>query len=125
MKQQLVTSARRIFEDRYLASLLLGFIFLCIGSIAYLLLLIHPTELQIVVHYTTFGSTNFYRDKWYYLLTFVAFIILVAVTHSVLAYKLLGAKGRQFAAAFLWLGIVIVVMAVTMSYQIMKVASLS
>ena len=125
MKQQLVTSASRIFKDRYLASLLLGFILFCIGVIVYLLLLIHPTELQIVVHYTTFGSTNFYRDKWYYLLAFVAFIILVAVTHAVLAYRLLDAKGRQFAAAFLWLGIIIVVMTATMSYQIMKVASLS
>ena len=125
MKQQLMASVKRIFEDRYLATLLLAFILLSLGVIVYLLLSIHPSELQVVVHYTVFGPTNFYRNKWYYLLAFIAFIILAAIMHTIMAYKLLTLKGRQFAIAFLWLGIVVIVITTTLVSQLMKVASLS
>jgi hypothetical protein len=91
----------------------------------YIGLTVHPSELQVVVHYTSFGSTNFYRDKWYYLLTFAIFVVFVAVVHTGLTYRLLQTKGRQLAVAFTWLGILMLLIATALFYQVLKIASLS
>lgn len=125
MKQRIISSARQLLGDRSLTVLLSVFLLGCIVLLIYLAVVIRPSELQVVVHYTSFGATNFYRDKWYYLLTFSAFIILIATTHTLIAYRLLIAKGREFAVAFVWLGITVLVVAAALFYQILKVASLS
>lgn len=80
------------------------------GLLLYLGFSIQPGELQVVVHYTSFGTTNFYRDKWYYLLSFSAFAIIMAVMHIALTYKVLIQKGHDMAVAFAWLGVVLLVM---------------
>jgi hypothetical protein len=125
MKKQFIKSANLIFKDRYLAVLLASFLLLCLIIVIYLGFSVHASELQIVVHYTSFGTTNFYRDKWYYLLSFVAFIILMAIAHSLLTFRLLQKKGRELAIAFVWLSIVTVLIAVSIFYQVLKIASLS
>ena len=68
-------------------------------------LFIHPSELQLVSHYSAFGVTHLYRDQWFYLLVFVAFELVVAVLHTVIAVKLLTIKGRPLAVGFAWYGI--------------------
>ncbi len=58
-----------------------------------LALQIRPSELQLPVRYTSFGSTNFYRDKWYYLLSFVFFGIFVMLMNLAISLKLYEHKG--------------------------------
>lgn len=125
MRKQVVKSVQLFLEDRYLSGLLGSFLLLCIITIIYLAFMIHASELQVVVHYTSFGTTNFYRDKWYYLLSFVGFILVMAVVHSVITYKLLQKKGRDLAIAFVWMSILFVFIAVALFYQVLKIASLS
>lgn len=125
MKKQIITAVRIILRDRYLTVLLGVFLLGCLSLLLYLGLSIHPSELQVVVHYTGFGTTNFYRDKWYYLVSFVLFVIFVAVLHPTLTYKILQLKGRPLAVAFAWLGITVVIIASLLFYQILKIASLS
>ncbi len=125
MKKQFINAVKTFTKDGYLTVLLAVFLILCVIALIVLFFTIHPSELQVVVHYTSFGPTNFYRDKWYYLLTFVGFIVLSAVIHSVISYKLLETKGRELAAAFLWLSILLVLIAAALFYQILKIASLS
>jgi len=125
MKKHLVTSVQTLLKDRYLSSLLGGFLVLCLIVIIYLAFMVHASELQIVVHYTSFGTTNFYRDKWYYLLSFIGFIVVMAVVHCVITYKLLQKKGRELAVPFVWLSILIVLIALALFYQVLKIASLS
>ena len=125
MKQQIITSVKDILQDRYLTVLLGVFFLLSIMLLVYLATAIHPTELQVVVHYTGFGPTNFYRDRWYYLLTFCVFIILMAVVHALLAYRIYNAKGRDLAIAFVWLSILIVVISAALFRQVLSIASLS
>lgn len=86
---------------------------------------LRPSELQVVTHYTAFGTTNFYRDKWYYLIGFVIFGIMNAVIYAALACKIYQHKGRSLAIPFAWLGIVVTILAAATSYQILKVAALS
>lgn len=125
MKNQVITAVRIILRDRYLTVLLGVFLLGCLSLLIYLGFSIHPSDLQVVVHYTGYGSTNFYRDKWYYLGTFALLVIFIALLHSVLTYKLLQIKGRPLAVAFIWLGITVVVIATLLFYQILKIASLS
>ncbi|USN96439.1 MAG: hypothetical protein H6797_05225 [Candidatus Nomurabacteria bacterium] len=125
IKQTIIGSVNEVVKDRYIAVLLFVFLLVCAGVIVFLLSQIHPSELQVVVHYTGFGPTNFYRDKWYYLLTFVAYVIVLAVVHSMTSYKLLQKKGRDFTAAFIWFSIILILVAATIFYQILKIASLS
>jgi hypothetical protein len=125
MMKQILKSAQSLLKDRYIVSLLAGFLAICVGVLIYLAFTIHASELQVVVHYTSFGTTNFYRDKWYYLLSFVGFVIIMAITHSVITYKLLEKKNREFAASFVWLSILLILIATALFYQVLKIASLS
>jgi hypothetical protein len=125
MKKQLVTSAQTILKDRLLSGLLAAFLLMCLVVILYLAFTIHQSELQVVVHYTSFGTTNFYRDKWYYLLSFVVFVLVMAIVHSVIAFKLLEKKGRDLAIAFVWLSLLMIFVATALFYQVLKIASLS
>mgnify|MGYP003606052736 CR=1 FL=1 len=125
MKQRITSSLHTLIADRYILSLLAVFWLICLGVLIFLAISIQPSELQVVVHYTSYGATNFYRDKWYYLISFAAYIVIIAILHSILTFKLLSAKGRDIAVAFIWLSIVIVTIAAALFYQILKVASLS
>lgn len=125
MKKQLLKSFKTLLNDRYLSGLLAGFLLLCLAVIVYLALSIHASELQVVVHYTSFGTTNFYRDKWYYLLTFIFFVIVLAVGHTIITYKILEKKGRELALSFAWLSVIVILISVALFYQVLKIASLS
>lgn len=125
MKQQITTSIKSLMADRQLMLILALFLVACVGLLLYLFISIRPSELQVVVHYTSFGTTNFYRDKWYYLFGFVGFVIMMAIVHIALSYRILVQKGHDAAVGFAWLGLVLVVIASAMSYQVLKIASLT
>ncbi len=125
MKERIASSIQQLFADRALLLVSLLFLVGCTGLIISLALSIHPSDLQIVVHYTSFGNTNFYRDKWYYLLGFILFVLLMAVVHMVLVCKILAQKGRDLAIAFAWLSVVLVFIAAVTFYQVLKIASLT
>ena len=125
MKERILSSLKTLASDRYLTVLLSVFILLCIIVLGYLAISIKPSELQVVVHYTSFGNTNFYRDRWYYLVGFAIFVVLIATVHSILTFKLLQIKGRNYAASFIWMSIGMIVIAAALFYQVIKIASLS
>jgi len=71
-------------------------------------LTIHSSERQLVSHYSAFGITHFYFDKWYYAYVFIAFELIVATLHSIISVKLLLTKGRPMAIMFAWFGVAII-----------------
>ena len=125
MKQRIMSSVQQLSADRYLSVLIIVMFVVSVGLLLFLATAIHPAERQVAVHYTSFGLTNFYRDKWYYLLGFAGFVIFVAVIHTLLIYKILQAKGRDLAVAFTWLSITLLVISGALFYQILKVASIT
>lgn len=125
MKERALTFVKVLSQDRYLAVLLTVFLLECLILLGFLAISIKPSELQVVVHYTSFGDTNFYRDRWYYLLSFDFFVVITATLHTFIMYKLLQLKNREFAIAFVWASIVIVLIAGALFYQVLKIASLS
>lgn len=111
--------------DRSLMTVIGLFLVGCLILVVYYAINIHPSELQVVNHYTSFGTTNFYRDRWYYLIGFVVFVLVMAVVHVILSYRILVQKGHDLAVAFSWLGVILLVLTAAVSYQVLNIASLT
>jgi len=118
-------AAQPLVADRGVLGLLVVFTLLSLVTLILLALNIQPSELQVVTHYSSFGSTNFYRDKWYYLLSFIGFLIVFLIMHITLVRKLLVRVGRSLAIAYAWLGIIMVVIFAVVAHQILNLASLT
>lgn len=125
MKLRTLEAFKLITGDRAVTTLLVAFLLLVVGFCISVAVSLHPSELQVVTHYTAFGITNFYRDKWYYFLTFIAFGVVVGVAHTCAVAKLYKEKDRSFAIGFAWLGIVTILIAWVLAQSILQVASLS
>lgn len=125
MKLQTLEAVKLILADRVVAALLGGFLLLTVAFCISIAVSLHPSELQVVTHYTAFGITNFYRDKWYYFLNFIVFGGIVGVVHACVVAKLYKEKDRSFAIGFAWLGIVTILIAWVLVHSVLQVASLS
>jgi hypothetical protein len=105
MKKIIKNSLRQLISDRYLLSLVVLMILLALAASILLGLSIHPGERQLVSHYSAFGITHFYFDKWFYSFVFIAFELFVAALHTIVSVKLLLTKGRPMAIMFAWFGV--------------------
>ncbi|MFZ2836025.1 hypothetical protein D3C85_423420 [compost metagenome] len=125
MKLRTLDAVKLILADRVVAILLGAFLLLVVAFCISIAVSLRPSELQVVTHYTAFGITNFYRDKWFYFLNFIAFGVVVGVLHACVVAKLYKEKDRSFAIGFTWLGIVTVLIAWVLAHSVLQVASLS
>ena len=108
-------------DSAYLAPLVIG------GLLIIVLLImgashIRISELQVAVRYSSFGITNFYREQWFYQLTFMVFGIAVYVIHTLVGLKLYQKKGQRFAVAFGWLTVALLAITVITVAAIFQVA---
>ena len=116
-------SFQELITNRYLTVLTAITLILSLAFIVYILLNVHPSELQLVTHYTAFGVTHLYRDQWYYLFTFGGFALLVAFLHTTIALKIFLAKGHPLAIMFAWMGIGVIIFAWATAFSIINVWS--
>lgn len=86
-----------------------------------LLYRITPSDIQIPVRYSSFGVTNLYTDRWYYLLGFIAAAVISFVAHSMIALKLYAQKGRGLALPFMWLSVGIFVITFFIVFALFRV----
>lgn len=110
MKSTIIKSFKELIKDRYLLVLLVVFLLVCVVYFIIIGLSIHSSERQVISHYSAFGVTHFYFDQWFYLLSFLAFGLIVAVMHTIITVKLLIVKGRSLAILFAWVGIAIILL---------------
>ncbi|MFZ2125138.1 MAG: hypothetical protein WA087_01615 [Candidatus Saccharimonadales bacterium] len=110
MKSEIIKSLKELVKDRYLLVLLVVFLLVCIVYATVMGLSIHSSERQVISHYSAFGVTHFYFDQWFYLLSFLAFGLTVAVMHTIIAIKLLIVKGHSLAVLFAWASIGIILL---------------
>lgn len=124
MKDYFTTVGKTLLADRSMLTLLGVFL---LGSIAYVLyvsLSLRPSDLQLGVRYTAYGETNFYRDQWYYLISFAVFGVMMAAIHTSLALKIYTQDRRQLARLFVVLSIVLLVIAWFVTRSVLNVAFL-
>ena len=123
MLNTIKTSFKELITNRYLTVLVGVTLLLALAFLVYIILVVRPSELQLVTHYTAFGVTHLYRDQWFYLFTFGGFAVLVAFFHIALSLKLYLTKGHPLAIMFAWMGIGIIVFAWVTAFSIINVWS--
>ncbi|HEU4715240.1 MAG TPA: hypothetical protein VFS14_00195 [Candidatus Saccharimonadales bacterium] len=124
MKKTITSTLKTILEDRLMTVMIVVLVLMSLAYCIYVGVSLRPSDLQVAVHYTAFGPTGFYREKWYYLITFVIFGLLVAVMHSILVVKLYIQGRRQIALLFAWMSLLLIVIAFFMTRAVLKVAFL-
>lgn len=124
MKTTITTSLKLLFSDRLVATLTILLVLACTAYCIYVGASLHPSDLQVAVHYTAFGGTSFYRDKWYYLVTFIVFGVLIAIMHPILVVKLYSQGRRQIALLFVLFSLMLIIIAWFTTWSILKVAFL-
>lgn len=112
-------------RDRMYLIALIVLIALSAGLVISTALQLQPSELQLPNRYTSFGITNFYRDKWYYLISFAVFGLVVLLIHVLLSLKLYARKGRELGVTMLWLGVAVVGIGYFMILALLQVVALS
>jgi len=125
MKKQFIRGFKQVVADRALLVALVALTMIVVAYLVYVVVMINPSELQVVTRYTTFGITNFYRDQWYYLLGFAGFGLMNLVMVPILAVKLLRLDYRQYAILFVWLAVFIMVVAWATAQSVLRLAALS
>jgi hypothetical protein len=116
-------SLKELITNRYLTTLAVVTLLLAAAFVVYIFFSVRPSELQLVTHYTAFGTTNLYRDQWFYLLSFGGFAVIVALLHTAMAIKVYVTKGHPLALLIAWMGIGIILFAWIMSFSIINVWS--
>lgn len=84
-----------------------------------------PSELQVTVHYTGYGVTNFYRDNWYYLAVFAVQAVVLLVAHTLIAFKVHEYKGKGYTVFFLYLSVALALMTELLLLGLFRVVALS
>lgn len=124
MKLNFIKYIKPILADRLMAILIILFILVCLAYCIYVGSSLRPSDLQVAVHYSAYGETSFYRDKWYYLITFIVFGLLQAVMHTILIGKIYLQGRRQLALLFVWLSLLLIVITWFIAWAVLGVAFL-
>ena len=111
-------------RDRTLVILTIITLIVGLILIASTLLQVRPTDVQVPVRFSAYGVTNLYRDKWYYLLSFLGMGLLL-IAQPAVTLKLLQEKGREFAVAFALGTVVVGVIGVMLTQALLRVVSIS
>lgn len=124
MKTSIINYTKTIISDRVLAALLVLFVLACLIYCVFVSISLRPSDLQVAVHYSAFGDTSFYRDKWYYFINFIGLALVMMVFHSLLTVKLYIQGRRQMALFFISLSLFLIVIAWFLTRAILRVAFL-
>jgi len=109
MKTIIKKTFNKLISDRYFFVLIFSSFILAIILSIVIAFSVHPSELQLVSHYSAYGITHLYRDQWYYLISFIFFGPIISFLHAIIAIKISFVRGRPLAILFTWLGMGVVV----------------
>src|SRR5690606_1525916 len=124
MKNSLIANLKNFFSDRTMTTLTVVLFLNGISYIVDVALALESSDLQVATRYTAFGETHFYRSKWYYLLSFVVFGVMLAAVHTALAVKLYNKELRQLAIFLLVFTMLLFVIGWIVAESVLEIAFL-
>lgn len=124
MKLHIINNFKKIIIDRQITAMIVLLIVLSIVYCLYIAISLKPSQLQVAVHYTTFGETFYYRDKWYYLLNFIFFAISITIINILLVIKLIIMDRRGLAFIFAWFSVLVFIVAFFITRSVIGIAFL-
>lgn len=119
-----IDTIKTFARDRSLAMISVALIVLAIVYSIYIALALEPSDLQVATRYTAFGDAHFYRNKWYYLLSFIFFGLTLVGVHLAFAIKLYSRNQRQLAMGFLCLTVFVLLIAWIFTRSVLQIAFL-
>lgn len=125
MKHIIKTTFQEIASDRKMLALLSAVTVGALVYVAYVAISIQPSDLQLAIRYTSFGETQYYRDRWFYLLNFIGLGVLFLLAHLSIIAKLHVTGMKPLAYAFSWFSILMLVMMFIYTYLVLGIAYLS
>ncbi len=125
MKTRVTSALQQLLADRALLFMAVWIVILTIFYALYVGFSLSPTELQVATRFTSFGETQLYRNKWYYLISFIIVAVLIAVAHIGLMVKLKARGIRPMALAFGWLTVLLIVTLFVVTGRVLSSAFLS
>lgn len=125
MRHIIQSAFKQVAADRAALFLCLAIVLGGLIYIAFVAINLSPSDLQLATRYTSYGDTQFYRNKWYYLLSFVIFGLLFIVIHTGMIAKLVVSNMKQLAHALGWLSLVILLLTFTYTFYVLEIAYLS
>jgi hypothetical protein len=125
MTSSIKSTFKQITKDRPLLMLCIGIIVLAVATMVYFILRLSVRELQIATRFSEFGETQFYRNKWYYLLNFIGIVGVIATAHILLMGKLVMREMRSFAVALGWMSLLLIVVTFLITYAVFSIAYLT
>ena len=125
MKKTATHILKQLISDRPLMFLTIGFIASLVVYCVYVGFSVSATDLQIATRYSAFGETQYYRNKWYYLLNFIGLAVLMAVVHTGLIAKLRSRDMRPQAFGFGFLSLILVMILFLLTHSVLSIAYLS
>ena len=112
------------FRDRLAVSLLAAFLLSMVLLLVMTILNIHVSDVQLPVRYSGYGSTFIYRDRWYSLLTFGLFALLVGGMNSYLIVKVHETR-RSLSLGFALVSLTIGIVALVVAAAVFRLAAVS
>lgn len=119
-KRELIQFSR----DRMAMSLLIAFLLSMVLLLIWTFFNIHVSDVQLPVRVSGYGSTFIYRDRWYSLLSYALFAILVGGLNSYLIIKL-HANRRGLSLGFALVSLTIGIIALVVAAAVFRLAALS
>jgi len=123
MNTRFVSSLKQLFGDRAILSFAFAIFVLGAAYITYVIFALQPNASWLPTHYSAFGETHFYRDKWYYFISFAIFGLLFIVLHIGLLVKLASQALRPLAIAFGWLSLLTIFLIFIYTYSVLHIVS--
>ena len=91
----------------------------------YVSIALAPTDLQVATRYTAFGNVQYYRDQWFYLLSFVGLGVIATIIQVGMAVKLYIRNMRSLALGFGWFGLILMLIMFLIARSVIGIAYLS
>ena len=110
MKNHIFGAFKQLPKHKRLLWLLVVLAIFSLAVAVFIGMTIEPSELRIITHYTAYGSTHFYRDQWVYMISFIIFIVMVAILGVGVSLKLLRQDREVLALLYGWISIGLVAM---------------
>lgn len=112
-----------VAKDRFMVGLLLGVALGSIVIISISLVQLQASDVQVPVRYSEYDQ-NIFRDKWYSLLIFTGFGVMMLLINGLIGVKLYG-HSQFLAKGFLAISLVVMAVGLIVTLAVFRLASLS
>ena len=111
-------------KDRPLLGLCIFILLVTLFIATYGIFLINPNDTQIATKYSAFDETQYYRNQWYYLISFIIFPVFIGILHTILVAKMYMRNMVQYSYGFAVITLVLLLISVFIIGSVFGIAYL-